>query len=143
MSISFGMDYTEEKFSGRVYAVESGIDEATRSVRARAKCPNPSQKLIPGTFAKITAVLEEIPDAISIPSEALVGDIAGNKVFLVRGGKAVSVPVFAGIRTEKDVQIINGLNPGDSLIVSGLLQVNDGTPVVVRKRGVSNQVPPT
>lgn len=143
MTISFGMDYTQETFSGRIYAVESGIDETTRSVKVRAKSPNPGRKLVPGTFAKVTAVLEEMPDAISIPSEAMVGDIAGNKVFLVRGGKAVSVPVFAGIRTEENVQIVNGLHPGDSLIVTGLLQVNDGTPVVVRKRAISNQVPPT
>ena len=143
MPVSFGMDYSQEVFTGRIYAVESGIDELTRTVKVRATCSNQGGKLVPGTFARITVVLEEIPDAITIPSEAMVGDIAGNKVFLVKGGKSVSVPVFAGIRTEKDVQIISGLKPGDSLITTGLLQVSDGTSVIVRKRGVSNQVPPT
>lgn len=140
MSISFGMDYTQEPFAGKVYAVESGIDEATRTVKVRATCSNTKRLLVPGTFARISVVLELIPDALKIPSEALVGDISGNKVFIVRGGKAISVPVFAGIHTEKDIQIIQGLQPGDSLIVSGLLQINDGTVVSVKGRRPSKQI---
>ncbi|TSA34088.1 MAG: efflux RND transporter periplasmic adaptor subunit [Porphyromonadaceae bacterium] len=139
MQISFGMDYTPEPFSGKVYAVESGVDEATRTVKVRATCSNPKRLLVPGTFARISVVLEEIPDAIKIPSEAMVGDIAGNMVFVVRGGKATSVPIFAGIRTEKDVQITQGLQPGDSLIVTGLLQISDGTSVSIKGRGPSKQ----
>lgn len=140
MTISFSMDYTQEPFSGKVYAVESGVDEGTRTIKVRAACSNSRRLLVPGTFARISVVLEEIPDAIKIPSEALVGDISGNKVFLVRGGKATSAPIFAGIRTNKEVQIIQGLHPGDSLIVTGLLQVNDGTPVTVKGRGPSKLI---
>jgi membrane fusion protein (multidrug efflux system) len=138
MSISFGMDYTPESFSGKVYAIESGIDEATRTVKVRATCSNPKRLLVPGTFARISVVLELLPEAIKVPSEALVGDIAGNKVFVVRDGKATSVPIFAGIRTNKDVQITQGLQPGDSLITSGLLQISDGTAVSVKSRRTSN-----
>lgn len=140
MQISFSMDYTPEPYSGKVYAVESGVDEATRTVKVRATCSNASRILVPGTFARISAVLEVIPDAIKVPSESLVGDIAGNKVFVIRGGKALSIPIFAGIRTERDVQIVEGLQPGDSLITSGLLQISDGTPVSVKGRGQSKQV---
>jgi membrane fusion protein (multidrug efflux system) len=139
MPISFSMDYTQEPFSGTVYAVESGVDEATRTVRVRATCNNNKRLLVPGTFARISVLLEVLPEAIKIPSETMVGDISGNKVFLVRKGKALSVPVFAGIRTEKDVQIVDGLQPGDSLITTGLLQVNDGTPVIIKARGASKQ----
>lgn len=135
MPVGFGMDYTSEQFTGRIYAIESGVDVATRTVKVRATAPNPGRLLVPGTFTRISVVLEILPEAITIPSESLVGDIAGNKVFLVRGGKAVSVPVFAGIRTEKDVQITEGLQAGDSLILTGLLQVNDGTPVILRNSG--------
>jgi len=135
MMINFGMDYTQEAFTGKIYAVESGVDESTRTVRVRAICSNPGRKLVPGTFARVSIELEVIPDAIKIPSEAVVGDIAGNKVFVVKGGKAKATPVFAGIRTEKDVQIIQGLQPGDSLILTGLLQVSDGSPVALRGKG--------
>jgi membrane fusion protein (multidrug efflux system) len=137
MVISISMDYTPEPFAGKVYAVESGVDESTRTIKVRATCSNPKRLLVPGTFARISAVLEQITDAIKVPSEALIGDITGNKVFVVKGGKATSVPIFAGIRTEKDVQITQGLQIGDSVIVSGLLQINDGIPVAVRGKGQS------
>ena len=140
MEISFGMDYTQESFSGKVYAIEPGIDESTRTVKVRATCSNARRLLVPGTFARISVVLENIPNAIKIPSEAVVGDIAGNKVFIVSGGKAKSVPIFSGIHTEKDIQILQGLQPGDSLIVSGLLQINDGTAVSVRGLRPSRQI---
>ncbi len=139
MEINFGMDYTSEKFTGKIYAVESGVDEATRTVRVRAACSNAGRKLFPGTFARISVVLENLTDAIKVPSESLVGDISGNKVFVVRNGKAQSVSIFAGIRTEKDTQITEGLQPGDSLITSGLLQINDGTPVSVKGSQESKQ----
>jgi membrane fusion protein (multidrug efflux system) len=139
MLITFSMDYTPEQFTGKVYALESGVDEATRTVKVRATCSNSKRLLVPGTFARISVVLEIVPDAIKVPSESLVGDISGNKVFLVKNGKATSVPIFAGIRTEKDVQIIQGLQEGDSLITSGLLQINDGTPVSVRGKGQAKQ----
>ncbi|HBB92214.1 MAG: hypothetical protein A2X22_06735 [Bacteroidetes bacterium GWF2_49_14] len=142
MIIGFSMDYTPDPFTGRVYAVESGVDIATRTVQVRAICPNPKRILVPGTFTRVSVELEKIPDAIKVPSEALVGDIAGSKVFLKKGGKAVSVPVFTGIRTEKDVQVTEGLQPGDSLILTGLLQVNDGVPVAVRGKKSSNENKP-
>lgn len=140
MQINFSMDYTPDPISGSVYAVESGVDEATRTIKARAKCSNPNRLLVPGTFTRVSVVLEKIEDAIKIPSEAVVGDITGNKVFIVKGGKAKSAPIFAGIRTNKDVQILQGLQPGDSLIVSGLLQINDGTPVAVKNRVSSKNI---
>ena len=139
MQISFSMDYTHDPFVGRVYAVESGVDESTRTIKVRATCSNAKRLLIPGTFTRISVVLEQIPDALKIPSEAMVGDIAGYKVFVIKKGKAVSVPIFAGIRTEKDVQITQGLQPGDSLILTGLLQINDGTAVSVKSKGAVKQ----
>lgn len=137
MDIVFNMDYSPQTFTGRVYAVESGVDPATRTIKVRAVCPNSRRILVPGTFARITLILEDIENTIKIPSEAMMGDINGNKVFIVQGGKARSVQVTAGIRTNKDVQITEGLHPGDSLILTGLLQVIDGTPVMVKNRGLN------
>jgi membrane fusion protein (multidrug efflux system) len=134
MELHFSIDYSNKDFTGKVYAIESGIDATTRTIKVRALCSNPGRLLVPGTFARISLVLEDLADAIKIPSEALVGDINGSKVFLIRGGKAVSVPVETGIRTERDIQITSGLQPGDSLILTGLLQVNDGMPVMVKGR---------
>jgi membrane fusion protein (multidrug efflux system) len=142
MSLSFRVDYTPDTFEGKVYASESGIDTGTRTIMVRGTCPNPSGALVPGAFARINLVLEEIPEAILIPSESIIGDINGSNVFVIVNGKAKSVRIQTGIRTEKDVQITQGLQPGDSLIVSGLLQISDGT-LVLAKGSPSGMIPKT
>jgi membrane fusion protein (multidrug efflux system) len=121
-----------EEYKGIVYAVESKIDANTRTIKARARIPNPSGILIPGAFAKVKITLEELPNAIVIPSEAIVPEISGAKVYLCRNGQAKSVPIITGIRTERGVEITQGLTAGDTLIVSGLLQLADGRGIQIK-----------
>lgn len=117
---------------GTVYAVESMIDPETRTIKARARTPNSDGQLVPGAFAKVEITLEQIPNAIVVPSEAVIPDIAGETVFVCKGGKARTTPVISGIRTERGIQIIQGLAPNDTLIVSGILQLTDGRGVQVK-----------
>ena len=117
---------------GTVYAVESMIDPETRTIRARASIPNPDEQLVPGAFAKVEITLEQIPNAIVVPSEAVIPDISGETVFICKNGKARTTPVKSGIRTERGIQIIQGLAPNDTLIVSGILQLTDGKGVQVK-----------
>ena len=117
---------------GIVYAVESKIDFDTRTIRARAKIPNNDENLIPGSFANVEITLGEFPDAIVIPSEAIVPEISGEKVFVCKNGKASSVPVVTGIRTDTGVQITQGLAANDTLIVSGIMQLADGKGVSLK-----------
>ena len=121
-----------EKYKGVVYAVESKIDLETRTIKARAKIPNPKGDLIPGSFAKVDISLEQLPNAIVIPSGSIVPEMTGDKVFVCVNGKVQSVPVKTGIRTENSVQIVQGLNPQDTLITTGLLQLSDGKTVEIK-----------
>jgi len=123
---------SQQQFRGTVYAVESKIDSDTRTIKARAKIPNPEEKLIPGSFAKVEITLESWPDAIVIPSEAVIPQINGATVFICRNGKAREVPIKTGIRTERGVQITEGLAANDTLIVSGILQISDGKGVQIK-----------
>lgn len=116
-------------FEGKVYAVESKVDPDTRTLKARARIPNPDGRLIPGLFGKIEITLERIADAIVIPTRALIPELNSQKVFLSKNGKAVSCAVETGIRTDQEIQITGGLTAGDTLILTGLLQLRDGRPV--------------
>ncbi len=111
---------------GIIYAIESKIDPGTRTIKARARIPNPDGALIPGAFARVEIMLEEIPDAILIPAGAIIPELAGQKVYVCIDGQAKSVPVLTGLRTEKDIQITSGLSVNDTLIVTGLLQLTEG-----------------
>lgn len=121
-----------ETFTGTVYAIESKIDPGTRTIKTRARIPNPAQTLVPGSFAKVEITLEEISDAIVIPTSAVIPEISGEKVYLCENGKARSVRVTSGIRTEQNIQITQGLSAADTLITTGLLQLAEGKGVKVQ-----------
>ena len=123
---------SQQEYKGAVYAVESKIDLETRTIKSRAKIPNPQGDLIPGSFAKVEIILEQLPQAIVVPSESVIPELSGEKVFICVNGKARSIPVKAGIRTETSIQIVEGLNPQDTLILTGLLQLSDGKAVEIR-----------
>jgi membrane fusion protein (multidrug efflux system) len=141
MHLTFTVENVDKTYEGVVYAVESGIDPQTRTITVRATSPNPGSLLMPGTYARITIILENIQDALTIPSESLITELEGTKVYICRNNKAVSVPVVTGIRTSTDVQIVSGLSAGDSLIVTGLLQISNGSPVMVQPETMSPAQP--
>lgn len=118
--------------NGVIYAVESKIDPGTRTIKARAKIPNPKETLVPGSFAKVEITLEEFPNAIVIPTGAVIPEISGEKVFICKDGKARAVPIKTGIRTESNIQVISGLSAADTLITTGLLQLADGKSVKIQ-----------
>lgn len=131
-SITFSVRGNERKYKANVYAVESRIDLATRSLRVRAQAGNPDRTLIPGSFAKIELTLNRIDDAVMIPTEALIPELQGQKVYLLKNGRALPSPVKTGIRTAREIQVTEGVSASDSLIVTGLLQLKDSAQVKVR-----------
>jgi len=120
---------SEKIYSGKIYAVEPKIDQNTRTVQARAIIPNEKGELTPGSYVEINVVIEDIKDAIMVPTEIVVPDIEGEKVFVYRNGKAVPQIVGTGMRTENEIQITSGINVGDTLIVSGIIQIRPNSPV--------------
>jgi membrane fusion protein (multidrug efflux system) len=73
--------------------------------------------------------LERIPEGLTVPTESLVPDIQGQKVFVLREGKVTSQRVDVGIRLPKAVQLTSGVQAGDTVLVTGLLAVREGMPV--------------
>ncbi|GAB3172299.1 efflux RND transporter periplasmic adaptor subunit [Telluribacter humicola] len=131
--IEFQVESSERKHEGQVYAVDPKIDPQTRTLQMRATSPNPSGTLLPGAFARIELVIGNNGTAITIPNEALIPEQQGHKVFVVKNGKASSRMVELGARGERSVEIVNGLSSGDTLIVTGILQVKPEGPVEVRE----------
>lgn len=139
LDINFGIDASDSVFMAKVYAVESSITTETRTLKVRALCSNKANLLNPGTFARVNMILERFPEAIKIPSEAILTVLEGNSVFICKNGKAVTVPVKTGLRTDYEIQITQGLSAGDSLITTGLLQLTNGAPIMVKKQKAESQ----
>lgn len=131
-AIQFRIAGTEQVFRGEIYAVEPRIEQDTRTLQLRARSQNPGNVLVPGAFADVEMILSEIPDAVTVPSIAVVPELNGQKVYVYRSGLAASQPVQTGIRTDTQVQVLSGLAPGDTVLTSGLQQVRPGLPVDVQ-----------
>jgi membrane fusion protein (multidrug efflux system) len=129
--ITFSLVGSNDTLKANVYAIDPKIDVKTRTISMRALYPNKNEELKSGRFASITLQLSQINNAISIPSEAIIPEMEGETVFIYKSGKASSVKVGIGLRTESKIQIVSGLNFGDTLITSGILQLRQSLPVVL------------
>ena len=127
--ITFKIDATDEEFEGSIYAIEPQIDPQTRSLRIRAKSNNPGNILLPGQFAEIKLTLDTYEEAIMIPTEAVIPELNGKKVFVLQGGLVQNRPVQTGIRTANSIQVTSGIELGDTVITTGILQVRPGMEV--------------
>ena len=125
--LKFTVEGRNEEYAASVYAQESQVKDGTITVRA--KFPNTNGKLVPGRFVTAKIRMHDIPQAIAIPTEAIVPEMGVDKVFVYRNGKAHATSVKTGIRTDAQIQIIEGLNIGDTIITSGTLQLREGLPV--------------
>lgn len=142
--ITFTAEGNPQQYEARIYAVDPSIDPATRTMRVRALYANSREEVMPGSFVRINITLKEMDEAILLPTESIVPEIDGHKVFLVKNGKAVPQMVHIGQRSDRLIQIIEGISPGDTIVQSGILQVRPGSDLNVRRviTGSSEQPAP-
>lgn len=121
----------EKEREAKVYAVEPRINTETRTLSMRALTGNDTRSLLPGMFVRIKLVLDVNESTLMVPAQSLIPEMDGYKVFVVENGKAVEKRVSTGARTERQVEVTDGLNQGDSVLITGILQVKNGAPVQV------------
>lgn len=137
-SINFTTESSVGIFKGKIYAFEPKIDIQTRSVFVRALCSNDQLKLFPGAFVQVEIPLNKINNAILIPTQALIPELKGQKVFITKNGKAEKVVVETGIRNDSTIQIKTGLTEGDTVLITGLMQMRQGMSLKVNIKNQSN-----
>ncbi|MGY3053869.1 membrane fusion protein (multidrug efflux system) [Pedobacter sp. UYEF25] len=130
--ISLSTAASNDTFSGKVYAIEPGINTQTRTLSIKALASNPDGKLLPGSFAQVKVNLNTLKNAILVPTEAIVPVLDGKTVFVSRNGKAQQIKVEAGIRTSRKILITKGLIAGDTVLTTGILSLKNDVPVKVK-----------
>jgi len=128
-SVSFTTARGDSLFEGVVYATEPAITESSRALRVRALVPNKEGNLMAGAFAEINLTLDSISGAFLVPTDALVPKLNEQIVYRINGGTIEEAKVDQGIRMPKLIQISEGLNRGDTIMVKGLLQAEAGKAV--------------
>lgn len=121
MKVKFSM-YNEDKlFDAEIIATERGIDNTTRNLKVRALVTASSKELVPGAFANVQLKLGENLHALMIPTQAIIPQEGAKNVIVARKGKAHFVTVKTGIRKSSKIEVTEGLEPGDTVICSGIL----------------------
>jgi membrane fusion protein, multidrug efflux system len=119
---------------GKFYAEDRNLDAKTGSIRMEFTFPNPGNRLRPGQFGKVRAVIKVAKGALVIPEPA-VTELQGNRlVAVVDGGNKIAMrPVKLGERSAGMWQVIDGVKPGEKVVVQGLMKVPPGSTVTVKE----------
>ncbi|MGZ3949479.1 MAG: efflux RND transporter periplasmic adaptor subunit, partial [Flavisolibacter sp.] len=131
--VNFKIDGSDRTYAAKVMATESNITQDTRTLQVRATVTGTTAGLVPGNFAKVTLDFQPDPNAIVIPSQAIIPQARGKKVYMYSGGKAKFVDVTTGIRDSANVQITSGLEAGDTVLITGLLALKPDAKVMLGK----------
>lgn len=129
MPVEFEID--GEKYIATIYAKDSKIDIDTRTVMVRALYDNSEGKILPGQYAGITLEVLAEKNALAVPAEAITNEMGLTYVYLKQKGKAHRIQVQTALRTESLVEVTDGLAIGDTVIITGLLQLRESLPVVI------------
>jgi RND family efflux transporter MFP subunit len=103
--------------TGRVARISPAISEDNRTLLVEAEVPNTDGSLRPGSFAKAEIVIQASDTAILVPSSAIVAFAGIEKVVGVEQGKAVEKRVKTGRRAGEQVEIVDGIKPGESVVI--------------------------
>ena len=140
-----------EKFVGRVSRIAPVFDPQTRTAEMEIEVPNQTYRLKPGMYARVELTLDSRPNALRVPTAAVV-ELEGKSGVFVAGGPAPAsnapppaggaaaltarfVPIVVGIREAEVVEVSSGLTEGTRVITSGALALKDGDRIVESGRG--------
>lgn len=129
--LSFTLEGDLSKRNAEVYALDSRVDDDTRTFKVRAYYDNSNGKLVPGRYVNVTLTTNQYNNTLAVPSEAIVSEMGIDKVFLYRNGVATPAEIKKGVRTADKVQVITGLSVGDTVITSGTMQIRTGQKVTL------------
>lgn len=131
--VNFTVEGSDRNYTAVISATQPGIEQASRSLVIRAQVKGEIAGLTPGNFAKVKLNFEPDPNALLIPSQAIIPQARGKRVVVARNGTADFVDVTTGVRDSSMVQVTSGLNKGDTVVITGLLTVKPKAKIIVNK----------
>lgn len=130
MPIDFTLFSSDKAYTAKVIATERGISSDTRNLKVRAIIEGASKELIAGAFATVKLKLGENPNALLIPTQAVIPDQTDKSIIIARNGRAHFVKIKTGIRQADNVEVTQGLQPGDTVITTGVLFLKENSKII-------------
>lgn len=131
--VTFTFEGSKKQLGAKVIATESNITENTRSLTVRAAVTGKEAGLLPGSFAKVQLSFDPDPNALLVPSQAVLPQARGKKIILYKGGTAIFADITTGVRDSSRVQVLDGISAGDTVVVTGLLSVRPEAKIQIGK----------
>jgi len=131
------------EFSGRITALDSVVDPATRNVQVQATLANPDGKLRPGMFVQTEVILGANQKVVSLPASAISYAPFGDSVFVVADLKDSNGKTYRGVRQQfvklggsrgDQVAVVSGVNAGDEIVTSGVFKLRNGAAVIINNK---------
>jgi membrane fusion protein (multidrug efflux system) len=136
-------EQTGVEFTGRVTALDSVVDEATRNVQVQATLANPKGVLRPGMFVQAEVAMGASSTLITLPASAVSYAPFGDSVFVVADIKSDKGQTYRGVRQQfvklgvtrgDQIAIVSGVKPGDEIVTSGVFKLRNGAAVLVNNK---------
>jgi membrane fusion protein (multidrug efflux system) len=133
----------DSKFTGRVSALDSVVDETTRNVQVQATLANPGGKLRPGMFVQAQVMLGAGRQVVALPASAINYAPYGDSVFVVSDLKNPQGQPYRGVRQQvvklgdargDQIAVLSGIKPGEEIVTSGVFKLRNGVPVQVNNK---------
>jgi membrane fusion protein (multidrug efflux system) len=130
-------------FAGRVTAINSVVDEATRNVQVQATLANPQGILRPGMFVQTEVMVGVSRSVPTLPASAISYAPYGDSVFVVTDMKNPNGQTYRGVRQQfvklgpargDQIAVVSGLTPSDEVVTSGVFKLRNGAAVLVNNK---------
>ncbi|MEC8063612.1 MAG: efflux RND transporter periplasmic adaptor subunit [Pseudomonadota bacterium] len=130
--------FPNKVFTGTISAIDSLVNQSTRTIKIRAQIANPDAALIPGQSASLDILLPEKPQTILLPRTAVTVSLYGNTVYVVEkipdtDDRYIAKPVViqTGVITDESVEVISGVNPGQTIVISAQNKLYPGVEILI------------
>jgi len=124
--------YPGKEFEGTVSRYAEAVDPSTRTMAVEIDIPNPTHELKPGMFANVTLLMSEHPNALTVPTQAILKDDSGYFLFVSRQNVARRLPVTPGVDQGTRTEILKGLTDGDPVIIVGQSFLKDSSSIAIQ-----------
>jgi membrane fusion protein (multidrug efflux system) len=135
-----GATAVQAEWRGKVTALDSIVDEATRNIQVQATLANPDGKLRPGMFVQTEVVLGPSQPVVALPASAISYAPYGDSVFVVAEMKGDDGKPYRGVRQQfvklgpargDQIAVLSGVKPGDEVVSSGVFKLRNGAAVQI------------
>jgi RND family efflux transporter MFP subunit len=125
--------YPEREFTGRIKMINPAVDAASGTVKVTIEVTRPGNLLRPGMFGTVSIATDTHPDAVVIPKKSIVRERDLNFVFVIQPDNTVQRrEIETGFAEDAWIEILSGLNEGDSIVSVGHETLNEGYPIMVQ-----------